>query len=130
MNDSLSFIEGLMARLQGPMSFRFMLQPLIALYFAFRDGRNDAREGRVPFFWALFTDPAHRADLLRSGWKSVGKVFVIAVVLDLIFQYIVFKDFRPVGALITGVILAILPYTLLRGPFSRLLRRMGKKGDA
>lgn len=130
MNESLGFIEGLVARLQGPMSFRFLLQPLIALYFAFRDGRKDAREGRVPFFWAIFTEPAHRAELLRSGWKSIGKVFVIAVVLDLVFQYIVFKDFRPVAALIAGVLLALLPYTLLRGPINRLLRRGTKEGHS
>ncbi len=124
MGDYLGFIDGLLARLHGPMSFRFIMQPLMALFFAFRDGRKDAREGRPPYFWGLLTDPEHRGDMLRSGWKSIGKVFIIAVILDNVFQYIVFHNLgRPGGALIVGLILAIIPYLLLRGPVNRLARR-------
>ncbi len=94
--------------------------------FAVRDGRKDAREGRVPFFWALFTDPEHRREMLRSGWKSIGKVFIIAIALDFVFQYIVFEDFRPLGALVAGLILAVIPYLLLRGPVNRLMRPRSK----
>jgi hypothetical protein len=109
------------------MSFRFIIQPLMALFFAFRDGRRDAREGRPPYFWGLFTDPEHRGDMLRSGWKSIGKVFIFAIVLDNVFQYIVFHNFRrPGGGLIVGVILALVPYLLLRGPVNRLMRRHTK----
>ncbi|KGD98117.1 hypothetical protein [Rhizobium sp. YS-1r] len=122
MGDHLSFIDGLLARIDGPMSLRLLLQPLMALGFAYHDGRRDAREGRAPYFWALFTDAEHRRDMLQSGWKSIGKVFIIAVILDLIFQYIVFHDFRLVGALVAGTVLAIIPYTLLRGPVNRLSR--------
>jgi hypothetical protein len=126
MGDPLSFIDGLLARLQGPMSFRFLMQPLMALIFAIRDGRRDAREGQPPYFWGLFTEPEHRGDMLRSGWKSIGKVFIIAIILDFVFQYIVFRGFRPGGALIAGVILALVPYLLLRGPVNRLMRRKTK----
>ena len=122
MGEHLSFIDGVFARIDGPMSFRLVFQPLVALIFAFRDGRRDAREGRSPYFWALFTEPGHRRELLESGWKSIGKVFIIAVVLDLVFQFLVFDYFRPVGALVAGVILAIFPYLLLRGPVNRLTR--------
>ena len=72
MGDYLGFIDGLLARLQGPMSFRLFIQPLMAFFFAFRDGRKDAREGRPPYFWGLFADPEHRGEMLRSGWKSLG----------------------------------------------------------
>jgi hypothetical protein len=126
MGDYLSFFEGLSARLQGPMHFRFILQPLIALFFAIRDGRRDAREGRPPYFWALFTEPEHRRDMLASGWKSVGKVFIIAIVLDLVFQYIALRAFHPVAAVLAGVLLALVPYLLLRGPVNRLMRRTPK----
>lgn len=125
MGEHLSFIDGLIARIDGPMSLRFLLQPLMALFFAYRDGWHDAREGRSPYFWALFTEPGHRREMLESGWKSIGKVFIIAIVLDLVFQYIVFRDFRPVGALVAGVILALVPYLLLRGPVNRLMRSKG-----
>jgi hypothetical protein len=130
MDEPLSFIEGLMARMHGPMSFRLLVQPAVALYFAVRDGRKDAREQRAPYFWGLFGDPQHRRDMLRNGWKSIGKVFLLAVVLDLIFQYLVFQQFRPLGALIAGAVLALVPYLLLRGPVNRLLRARAARGKS
>ena len=124
MGDHFSFVDGLLMRLHGPMGLRFLLQPLMALFFAFRDGRNDARAGRPPYLWGLFTaTEAQRHDMLAGGWKSIGKVFVIAIVLDLVFQVIVFKDLRPAAALLAALILALVPYVLLRGPINRLLRR-------
>jgi hypothetical protein len=125
VGEPLSFIEGLVARIEGPMSFRLLLQPVMALIFAIRDGRRDAKEGRAPFFWGLFTEPEHRREMLQSGWKGVGKVFCLALVLDLVFQYRAFGDFRPGGAMLAGVILAIVPYLLLRGPVNRLWPKGG-----
>lgn len=119
--DHMGFVDGLLARIDGPMSFRMFLQPLVALFFAFRDGSRDAREGRTAFFWSLFTEPKHRREMLESGWKSIGKVFILAAVLDLVFQYIVFDQFRPVVALLAGVVLTLIPYVLLRGPVNRIL---------
>src|SRR5579863_3241105 len=37
----------------GPMTFRFILQPTMAILAALRDGIHDARVGRRPYFWAL-----------------------------------------------------------------------------
>ena len=128
MVDPSGFFEGLLARWQGPMSFRLIIQPLMALLFAFIDGRRDAREGRPPYFWGLFTSPEHRREMLQSGWKSIGKVFLIAIVLDFVFQFLQFRNLRPHGALVAGVILAIIPYLLLRGPINRLLQRKAKGG--
>ena len=126
MEDMLSrFFENLVARVSGPMHFRLVLQPLMAIIFAVRDGRKDAREGRPAFFWAIFTDPGHRREMLRSGWKSVGKVFVIAIILDAVYQYIELKWFYPGEALVVALILAIVPYLLIRGPVNRLSRRKG-----
>jgi len=123
MTEHLDFFEGLLTRIEGPMNFRLILQPLVALFFAFRDGVRDARERKSPYFWALFTEPAHRRDILESSWESIGKVFIVAIVLDFIFQYIVFHEFRVIGALLAGAILALVPYILLRGPVNRVMRR-------
>lgn len=129
MGDYMGFIEGLLVRMAGPMSFRFLMQPLMAIFFAIRDGRKDAREGRPPYFWALFTDPENRLEMLKSGWKSIGKVFIIAVILDIVFQFIAFHGFRPGAGIIAGVILALVPYLLLRGLINRIiqLKRKGNK---
>jgi hypothetical protein len=126
MEDTLSrFFGNLVDRVSGPMHFRLVLQPLMAIIFAIRDGRRDGREGRAAYFWALFTDPGHRRDMLRSGWKSVGKVFVIAIILDAVYQYIELKWFYPGEAVVVALILAIVPYLLIRGPANRLTARKG-----
>ena len=124
------FIDGLLARVEGPFSFRLIVQPLVALFFGIRDGARDARERKPPFFWALFTDPVHRHDMLTQGWKSIGQVFIIAIVLDLIFQYMVFDGWRPIGALLAGMILAVIPYLLFRGPVNRVMRFKLKEKDS
>lgn len=122
MGEHLGFINGLMARIDGPMSMRLVIQPLVALFFAFRDGRRDAGEKRPPYFWAILWDMEHRRELAGSGWQSIGKVFIVAIILDLVFQYIVFGRLLLIGALTAGIVLAILPYLLLRGPVNRFIR--------
>jgi hypothetical protein len=80
-------------------------------------GVHDARAGRTLYFWSIFTHRERRRDIVRDGWKDVGKVFIIAVVIDCIYQVIVFRWLYPAQALIVAVILAILPY-LIAGSFS------------
>jgi hypothetical protein len=124
MEDILSrFFENLLDRVSGPMKFRLVLQPLMAVIFAIRDGRKDAREGKAPYFWAVFTNPDHRREMLRDGWKSVGKVFVMGVIIDAVYQFIVLRWFYPGEALLTAAILAFVPYLIIRGPVNRLIRR-------
>jgi hypothetical protein len=124
MEDILARIcENLADRVSGPMKFRLILQPLMAVIFAIRDGKKDAREVRPPYFWGLFTNPDERRDMLRDGWKAVGRVFVFAVIIDAVYQFIVLRWFYPGEALFTAAILAFVPYLLIRGPVNRLLRR-------
>lgn len=117
------FSTDLFERLDGPLHFRFIIQPLVAAAFAFRDGARDARKGYPAYGWALFTDPEHRQVLLQDGWKGISKVFIVAAVLDLIYQAIALHTFKLDAALIVACLLALLPYILLRGPVNRLMRR-------
>jgi hypothetical protein len=110
------------ARPDGPMAFRFYLQPAMSIIYAIVSGRKDAREHKPPYFWALFTDPVHRVELLRDGWKSVRNVFLLAIVMDLIYQIMVFKGLRPLEGLVISIVVAIVPYLLVRGPVNRLAR--------
>ena len=59
----------------------------------------------------------------RGGWKNVHKLFWMAVLLDSIYQVIVFKWIYPGQALITAGVLAIVPYVLLRGLVTRIAAR-------
>ena len=113
----------LLGRVTGPMKFRLVLQPCMAAFFAIRSGLADARTGKSPYFWTMVSDPTERAELIKDGWKSVGKVFILAIVLDVIYQ-IIELHFVYVGeAIIVAVILAILPYLILRGIVTRIARR-------
>ena len=115
--------EGLVDRVGGPMTFRLILQPMMATLLAVRAGVKDAREGRPPYLWTLLTDPNQRVDLLREGWRSIARVFVLAVVMDVIYEWVVGRWFYPLETLIVAIVLAVLPYLLLRGPINRLVRR-------
>jgi hypothetical protein len=96
MDEILSrLIEDLVGRVRGPLSFRLILQPAIATFFAVRAGLQDAREGHPSYFWALANDAAHRRQLLKDGWKSIAKVFTIALVLDGVYQYMVLRWLYP-----------------------------------
>lgn len=114
--------ENLIGRVHGPLTFRLLLQPAIAIYFATRAGLRDAREDRAPYFWALVYDPAHRREMLHQGWRDVGKIFVIAVVLDVIYQLLVVRWIYPGETLIVATILALIPYLLIRGLVTRIAR--------
>jgi hypothetical protein len=116
------FWHDLIARPSGPFALRFILQPVMAMLYAIRDGRRDARAGRPPYFWTIFTQPEQRRQLLRSGWQSIGKVFLAALIIDLLYQLVVLRALRPLETLTIAVVLAALPYLLLRGPINRLLR--------
>ncbi len=114
--------ENLLARVDGPMKFRLLLQPAMALFFAVRSGLRDAREGKPAYFWALSSDPDHRREMIRDGWKSVGKIFIMAVAIDSIYQVIVQRWIYPGEALIVAIMLAFVPYLLVRGPANRIAR--------
>ena len=115
--------ENLIGRPTGPINFRLLIQPSIAIFFAVRSGLKDAREGRPAFFWGVVFKPGHRDELLNQGWKDIGKVFIAAMVLDAIYQLIVHRGVYVLEMLITATALAIVPYLLVRGPVNRIARR-------
>ena len=117
------FTTDMLARVSGPMKFRLVLQPLMASFFAIRDGLRDARTGRRPYFWKIATDSTVRKQAAEEGWKSVGKVFILAVVLDVVYQLWELHTVYPFQAFVVAVILAIVPYLILRGIANRIARR-------
>ncbi len=118
----LRIMENMADRISGLLHFRLLLQPVMAAIFAIIAGLKDAREGRAPYFWSLFTDPVNRAEMLKDGWKGVGKVFVLAIVLDVVFQIKVLQFVYVGEAIIVAFALAILPYLILRGLVTRIAR--------
>ena len=74
MEDVLARVwENLVGRVGGPLTFRLILQPMMAAILAIRARVKDAREGRPPYFWAIFTDPVNRRALLQGAGKTWPK---------------------------------------------------------
>jgi hypothetical protein len=113
-------VQGLISRTSGPLKFRFVLQPLMSIFFAIRSGLKDSREGKPAFFWEFCEDPAKRRELISDCWKSVGKVYILAFVLDCVYQVIVLRWIYFFDALIVAFFLAIIPYVIIRGPVNRI----------
>jgi hypothetical protein len=116
------YIESLFARLDGPLHFRFIVQPAMAAIFAVIDGVKDAKLGRPAYFWELVSDPASRKEMMKLAWKRIGKIFILAVILDVIYQIKVTHWVYPGETLTVAILLAVVPYFVLRGPINRLVR--------
>lgn len=107
----------------GPMSFRFFLQPTMAALAAWRDGSRDARSGRSPCFWTVLTNPAKAEGRLREGLIATSRVILLGLIMDLIYQLMVFGTFHPAEAVIISLALAFVPYVALRGPITPVVAR-------
>lgn len=109
----------------GPMTFRFILQPMMAIIAALRDGVKDARLGRRPYVWALIhgvRGPEGRGARLWEGIVSTARILILGVVMDIIYQWKVLGTLYPVQSVVIAVLLAFVPYLLLRGPVARIAR--------
>ena len=119
---------GISAEVRGTMTFRFILQPIMATIAALFDGVKDARTGRSPYLWTIFSVPEKRGSRLREGLISTARIVLLGLFMDLIYQFIEFKSFHPAEAVIMALLLAFVPYLLLRGPCARIARWW--RGDA
>ena len=116
-------VQAFAERLAGPLKFRLILQPLMAAYLAIRHGLKDAKTGQELYFWSILTSAEHRRALLAQGWKDVSKLFVLAVVLDAVYQFLVLRWIYPLDAMGVAGVLALVPYLVLRGLVTRLAKR-------
>ena len=116
------FWSDISGRLHGPMTFRFFLQPTMALIAAVPDGISDAKHGHSAFFWTKRGDPDQQHGRLRQGFVSTARIMLLGLSMDLIYQLRVFERFYPVEALIFAVLLAIIPYFIFRWIIERIAR--------
>jgi hypothetical protein len=114
--------EQLIARADGPLHFRLFVMPTVVTILAILADRRDAREGRPARLGAFITDPVERRRLFRIALKDIGRVFIVAIVLDTLYQLWVFRWVYPVQVFIVAVACAIVPYVLVRGPIIRTAR--------
>ncbi|MEO8594445.1 MAG: hypothetical protein ABI759_14100 [Candidatus Solibacter sp.] len=120
--DFLSKIfEELVARItSGPMQFRLIVQPTMALLLGMRDGLADARSGSPPFIWGLLFQREHLKPSLKGALRRLQVPIALATLADALVQYLMFGYVRPLTAVIVGTLLMGLPYSIARGLSNRV----------
>jgi hypothetical protein len=106
----------------GPMTFRFILQPVMAAIAAFADGVRDARTGRSSYILTIITRPEKSAARLAEGLNATARVLLLGIGMDAIYQFRVFGTFYPGEALVISFALAFIPYVLMRDVATHLAR--------
>jgi len=62
-NDLIRIIENLDLRISGPLKFRVVMQPAMAIFLATRSGLKDVRDGKPPYSGRCARRP------MRSAWR-------------------------------------------------------------
>jgi hypothetical protein len=123
-------LRNLVNRPSEPMRFRFILQPAMAVIAAILHGIKDAKAGRSPYFWTMLSKPEKRAGRLREGLNATARIILLGIAMDVVYQILVLKTFYPVEALLIGLLLAFVPYVVMRGLATRVARRWYRSGAA
>jgi hypothetical protein len=126
---SHAFLEDIPKRLTGPGRFRFVMQPLMAIILGILNGVADARAGRPPYLYGVLFHRHVRRDLLRSGFSTVVNLLLMGILLDAVFQRIIFGVAHPFAALVIGPILVVMPYGIARALSNRLARLAKKQAS-
>jgi hypothetical protein len=116
------FWHDLVARPDSTMRFRFVLQPLMAAIASVRAGLSDARANRSPYLRTILRNRQERIGLLNEGLNATARIILLGVVMDVIYQVLVLKTFYPNEAVVVALLLAFVPYLILRGIVVRLWR--------
>lgn len=112
--------QHLVERFDGPLHFRLIVMPLVVTVFAIRGHFRDAREGKPLFRWPFRNTRSESMFVLKSGFKDFGKVFIMACLLDTIYQVMVLNAFYLGELILVAILSAVVPYFLVRGPLMRL----------
>jgi hypothetical protein len=126
---SRQFLEELPQRFTGPGRFRFVLQPVLAILLGVRGGLADAKAGNPPYLFGLLFDAGRQKELLRSGAAAIRNLLAIGIILDVVFQLVLYHAVHPGAALVVGPILICTPYALSRALTTRLARWSGRSRE-
>lgn len=112
----------LVGRQSGPLHLRLLLQPAVATVLAVRSGRLSSRRGESRTLGVLRPHPGKWQRCLMEAWRDVGTLFLVGFALDLTYQVIALHAIRVSHALIVAVVLAVVPYVIVRRLTTSLIR--------
>ena len=123
---SSQFVEELPQRFTGPGRLRFILQPVLAILLGLRGGVADARAGKPPYLFGLLFHAGRRRELMQSGVAAISTLLAMGIILDVVFQWVLYRAVHPGAALVVGPILICIPYSVSRALTNRIARLLGK----
>lgn len=112
--------DNLTGRVGGPMTFRFVVQPLVAVFLGVRDGLKLGRSGRALFSSRKHHEPGSTRVLIQGIWRSIRILVLAAVTLDFIYQISFEHWFYPGEAALVSIAITIAPYLLACSTVSAL----------
>ena len=68
------------------------------------------------------------AELARSGWAAIRNLLAVGIILDLVFQLLLYGSVHPGAALVVGPIFIGGPYALSRALSNRVASWSRGKG--
>jgi hypothetical protein len=119
--------ESMLMRTKDFLQLRLLFGPLQSILLATLIAKRDAKKQYPPYIWRFLATSKQRRAISRNAWINAGKIFVLAVSIDIIYQLteIIMFDakmtFNALEAALVGLLLTIIPYILMRGPVQRVI---------
>ena len=117
---SVQFLEELPHRFVGPGRLRFIFQPIMAVLIGVRGGLADARAGNPHFLFGILFASGRRKESLLNGLTAIRNVLALGIIMDVVFQLILYRRAHPGAALLIGPIFVCAPYAIARELTNRL----------
>jgi hypothetical protein len=123
-------VEQLLGRASGPLHLRLLMMPTVVSVITVRAAFREAREQALAARPSMPSRADARPHTLRGLSQDIGRVVVMACILDSAYQVFVLGTFRPLQLVIVVVATAVLPYVLLLPPLSLLARIVVRRESA
>jgi hypothetical protein len=121
------FFADMVARLSGKGRFRFIMQPIVAILLGGRERRERLAARRPPPAMELTFHGERRKELLPSAFASVRNLVAVAIPLDIISQFLIFREIHSAAALLLGPVLIVFPFAAFRALTNRVSWRNLKR---
>jgi hypothetical protein len=89
---SRQFLEELPRWFTGSGRLRFILQPTVAIVLGIRGGLADAKAGNLSYLLGLILGAGRRRELLRSGVAAVRNLVALGIMMDIVFQLVLYRS--------------------------------------
>ena len=99
---------------------------MVAIVLGIRGGLADASAGNPPYLFGLFFHAGRRQELFGSGLAAIRNLLAMGIIMDIVFQLVLYRSVHPGAAIAIGPILICAPYAISRALTNRATRAMAK----